>query len=95
MPTRQELPVNFVEGLHTICGAGNSNIRHGVAIHVYMCNASMKDSGFYNADGDFLIGIKKYNCFLFIYHDNLNLNLFITYNNFNFNLIYQCHNWEY
>ncbi|KAK0172046.1 hypothetical protein PV328_005416 [Microctonus aethiopoides] len=55
MPTRQESPVDFVEGLHTICGAGNSNIRHGVAIHVYMCNASMKDSAFYNADGDFLI----------------------------------------
>ncbi|XP_034952142.1 homogentisate 1,2-dioxygenase isoform X2 [Chelonus insularis] len=55
LPTRQELPVDFFEGLHTICGAGDPRVRHGVAIHVYLCNASMKDSAFYNSDGDFLI----------------------------------------
>ncbi|XP_063984388.1 homogentisate 1,2-dioxygenase isoform X2 [Diachasmimorpha longicaudata] len=54
-PTRQGSPVDFIEGLHTICGAGDASVRNGVAIHVYLCNASMKDSAFYNADGDFLI----------------------------------------
>lgn len=48
--------INFVQGLHTICGAGDPKTRHGIAIHVYLCNASMKDTAFYNVDGDFLIG---------------------------------------
>lgn len=48
--------VDFVEGLHTICGAGDPRSRHGIAIHVYLCNASMPDRAFYNSDGDFLIG---------------------------------------
>lgn len=45
-----------MDGLHTICGAGDIRARQGVAIHVYLSNASMKDKAFYNADGDFLIG---------------------------------------
>lgn len=48
--------VDFVEGLHTICGAGDPRSRNGIAIHVYLCNSSMKDRAFYNSDGDFLIG---------------------------------------
>lgn len=48
--------INFAEGLHTICGAGDVRSRHGLAIHIYSCNTSMTDSAFYNADGDFLIG---------------------------------------
>lgn len=48
--------VNFVEGLHTICGAGDPRSRHGLAIHVYLCNQSMNGAAFYNSDGDFLIG---------------------------------------
>ncbi|XP_011499511.1 PREDICTED: homogentisate 1,2-dioxygenase [Ceratosolen solmsi marchali] len=55
VPTRQEPEVDFVEGLHTICGAGDPRIRTGLAIHIYLCNASMKDKAFYNSDGDFLI----------------------------------------
>ncbi|XP_055858165.1 homogentisate 1,2-dioxygenase [Episyrphus balteatus] len=47
--------VNFVEGLHTICGAGDARTRHGIAIHVYLCNSSMENTAFYNSDGDFLI----------------------------------------
>lgn len=47
--------VDFVEGLHTICGAGDPKTRNGIAIHVYLCNASMQDRAFYNSDGDFLI----------------------------------------
>lgn len=48
--------VDFVDGLHTICGAGDPLSRHGIAIHVYLCNASMDNRAFYNSDGDFLIG---------------------------------------
>lgn len=48
--------VNFVDGLHTICGAGDTLSRHGVAVHIFMCNVSMDNTAFYNSDGDFLIG---------------------------------------
>ncbi|XP_026464106.1 homogentisate 1,2-dioxygenase [Ctenocephalides felis] len=54
-----DLPVNkqvdFTSGLHTVCGAGSPRERHGLAVHIYACNTSMKDSAFYNSDGDFLI----------------------------------------
>ena len=42
--------------MQTVCGAGDTRSRHGIAIHVYSCNKSMIDRAFYNADGDFLIG---------------------------------------
>lgn len=48
--------VDFVQGLHTVCGAGDPKVRSGVAIHIYLCNTSMKNKCFYNSDGDFLIG---------------------------------------
>lgn len=47
--------VDFVDGLSTICGAGDAKSRHGIAIHIYACNASMDNRAFYNSDGDFLI----------------------------------------
>jgi len=47
--------VDFVDGLNTICGAGDIRSRHGIAIHIYSINASMKDKCLYNSDGDFLI----------------------------------------
>lgn len=54
--------VDFVQGLYTVCGAGDPKVRSGVAVHVYCCNTSMQNKAFCNADGDFLIGI-----ILFIY----------------------------
>lgn len=48
--------VDFVEGLNTVCGAGDPKVKQGLAIHIYSCNASMENCSFYNADGDFLIG---------------------------------------
>lgn len=53
VPTTKK--VDFVDGLSTICGAGDAKSRHGIAIHVYACNASMENRAFYNSDGDFLI----------------------------------------
>ena len=34
---------DFVDSLSTVCGAGDPKTRHGVAIHTYTCNKSMKD----------------------------------------------------
>lgn len=48
--------IDFVEGIHTICGAGDPKLKHGLGIHIYSCNTSMKNRAVYNADGDFLIG---------------------------------------
>ena len=45
-----------LQGLATVCGAGNPKTRDGVAVHIYTCNNSMGDKCFYNSDGDFLIG---------------------------------------
>ncbi|XP_076269677.1 homogentisate 1,2-dioxygenase isoform X1 [Rhynchophorus ferrugineus] len=47
--------VDFIEGLNTICGCGDPKTKHGLAIHVYSCNTSMKNRAFYDADGDLLI----------------------------------------
>ncbi|XP_065167949.1 homogentisate 1,2-dioxygenase [Atheta coriaria] len=47
--------VDFVEGLHTICGAGDPKMKSGLAIHIYSCSISMENRAFYNADGDLLI----------------------------------------
>ncbi|XP_064404429.1 homogentisate 1,2-dioxygenase-like [Halichondria panicea] len=53
--TMPDKPTDFVEGLHTVCGAGDPKLRNGIAIHVYTCNQSMDNKCMYNADGDFLI----------------------------------------
>uniref|UniRef100_A0A8C4WY35 Homogentisate 1,2-dioxygenase n=1 Tax=Eptatretus burgeri TaxID=7764 RepID=A0A8C4WY35_EPTBU len=56
IPPIQNGPVDFIQGLATVCGAGDATVRNGCAIHTYCCNSSMDSRGFYNADGDFLIG---------------------------------------
>lgn len=55
IPEQARDEVDFVDGLNTICGAGDPKVRHGIAIHVYCCNVSMKDKAMFNSDGDFLI----------------------------------------
>ncbi|XP_071112833.1 homogentisate 1,2-dioxygenase-like isoform X1 [Haliotis cracherodii] len=47
--------MDFVQGLSTVCGAGDPKCRSGVAIYIYVCNTSMGDKCFYSSDGDFLI----------------------------------------
>uniref|UniRef100_A0A0K0EZD4 Homogentisate 1,2-dioxygenase n=1 Tax=Strongyloides venezuelensis TaxID=75913 RepID=A0A0K0EZD4_STRVS len=47
--------IDFVQSLYTVCGAGDVRSRNGIYIHLYACNASMKNKVFYNSDGDFLI----------------------------------------
>lgn len=51
-----DLSVDWIHGLHTICGAGSLTGQPGVAIHIFLCNDSMNNSCCYNSDGDFLIG---------------------------------------
>jgi homogentisate 1,2-dioxygenase len=47
--------VDFVQGLHTVCGAGSPALKHGLAMHIYACNTSMVDKSFVNSDGDMLL----------------------------------------
>ena len=47
-------PSDFVDGLITMCGNGDSAMHAGVAVHIYVANRSM-ERFFYNADGELLI----------------------------------------
>lgn len=47
--------VDFLDGIRTVCCAGDPCARHGIATHVYTCNTSMMNKAFYNSDGDLLI----------------------------------------
>jgi len=55
IPDRDDEQIDFIDGMKTVCGAGDPKVRHGVAIHIFVCNVSMEDKCFYNSDGDFLI----------------------------------------
>ncbi|MBL4684093.1 MAG: homogentisate 1,2-dioxygenase [Nannocystaceae bacterium] len=48
-------PTDFVDGLHTVGGAGDPSLRRGYAIHLYAANRSMEQRAFSNADGDLLL----------------------------------------
>jgi len=47
--------IDFADGLHTLAGSGDPNIREGLALYVYAFNSSMEQRAFCNTDGDFLI----------------------------------------
>jgi homogentisate 1,2-dioxygenase len=47
-------PTDFLEGLITFAGNGGYGSSKGSAVHIYVCNTSMDNKYFYNADGDFL-----------------------------------------
>ena len=47
--------VDFVDGLVTMGGSGDPAQLHGLAVHMYACNASMVDRALQVADGDMLI----------------------------------------
>ena len=50
-----EAPTDFVDGLMTIAGNGDSMLNAGVGIHIYAANRSMMDRFFYDADGELLL----------------------------------------
>ncbi|MBZ3886430.1 Homogentisate 1,2-dioxygenase [Sciurus carolinensis] len=59
IPKSSQKKVDFVSGLHTLCGAGDIRSNNGLAIHIFLCNTSMENRCFYNSDGDFLIVPQK------------------------------------
>lgn len=49
------IPTTFLEGLRTVTTAGDVHTQVGMAAHVYVANADMEDTFFFNADGEMLI----------------------------------------
>ncbi|KAI3318891.1 homogentisate 1,2-dioxygenase [Xylariaceae sp. AK1471] len=47
--------VDFIAGLKTIGGNGDPSLKEGLAVHIYLANASMRNRAFCNNDGDMLI----------------------------------------
>ncbi|KAK0390073.1 hypothetical protein NLU13_3646 [Sarocladium strictum] len=52
---REDEKIDFTDGLHTLCGSGDPNLKQGIALYVYMINRSMEGKAYCNTDGDFLI----------------------------------------
>ncbi|MCY7375744.1 MAG: homogentisate 1,2-dioxygenase [Pyrinomonadaceae bacterium] len=53
--TMPQIETDFVDGLTTFAGNGDSFSQHGIAIHIFACNKNMTDRFFYNADGEMLV----------------------------------------
>ena len=45
---------DFIDGLFTVGGNGDSRTRNGMAVHLYAANTSMRDRYFVDADGELL-----------------------------------------
>lgn len=54
-----ESETDFIEGLVTIAGNGDSHSQSGMAVHIYRANKSMDGRFFYTADGEMLIVPEK------------------------------------
>jgi homogentisate 1,2-dioxygenase len=48
-------PTDFIDGLITMAGCGDLASQTGAGIHIYVCNAPMRNRFFYNADGEMLV----------------------------------------
>ncbi|VUC37340.1 unnamed protein product [Clonostachys rosea] len=48
-------PTDFTDGLHTLGGSGDPNLKEGIALYIYLFNKSMGKKAFSNSDGDMLI----------------------------------------
>ncbi|XP_064628496.1 homogentisate 1,2-dioxygenase-like [Lineus longissimus] len=59
IPKKGGKSVDFVDGLATVCGAGDPRSKNGVGIHIFACNTSMVNRCFYDSDGDLLIVPQK------------------------------------
>ncbi|EGY16980.1 homogentisate 1,2-dioxygenase [Verticillium dahliae VdLs.17] len=47
--------IDFTDGLQTLAGSGDPNLREGVALYVYAFNKNMPGKAYCNIDGDFLL----------------------------------------
>ena len=54
-----DAPTDFVDGITTFAGNGNSYDQHGIAVHLFACNKNMTERFFYNADGEMLVVAEK------------------------------------
>ena len=50
---------DFIDGLTTVAGNGNSFSQLGIAVHIFACNKDMQNRFFYNADGEMLVVAEK------------------------------------
>lgn len=48
-------PTDFIDGVKTIGGNGDANLRDGLALHIFTINTPMKHRALVNADGEALI----------------------------------------
>ena len=46
---------DFCDGVHTLGGSGSSNIKDGLALHVFAINRNMEKRALVNADGEMLV----------------------------------------
>jgi homogentisate 1,2-dioxygenase len=53
LPAKDE-PRDFIDGLFTVAGNGDSKTRGGMAVHLYAANQSMTDRYFVDSDGELL-----------------------------------------
>ncbi|KAL2855943.1 homogentisate 1,2-dioxygenase [Aspergillus pseudoustus] len=58
MPQTNE-KVDFVQGLKAVAGSGDPYVGEGVAMHMYLANASMEKRAMVNCDGELLIVPQK------------------------------------
>ncbi len=54
-----EAETDFIDGLMTIAGNGDTYSQAGIGVHIFACNKDMTDRFFYNADGEMLIVAEK------------------------------------
>jgi homogentisate 1,2-dioxygenase len=54
LPT-EDTPQDFIDGLFTVAGNGDSKTRAGMAVHLYAANRSMQDRYFVDSDGELLL----------------------------------------
>ena len=54
-----ENAADFIDGLTTFAGNGDSYSQVGIAVHIFACNKNMTDRFFYNADGEMLVVAEK------------------------------------
>jgi homogentisate 1,2-dioxygenase len=54
LPT-EDTSQDFIDGLFTVAGNGDSKTRAGMAVHLYAANRSMRDRYFVDSDGELLL----------------------------------------
>lgn len=54
-PEDKDSKVDFVDGLFHVCGAGNTQMKSGLGIMMYVCNTDMTRRAMCSSDGDMLI----------------------------------------